>query len=158
VPAYWVRCSCMQDKDQVEDDVYPISDVMCGAQSLVIAISLFRKRPDWKTPDAILGIWAERMWTLPKALLSPTDKDIKVYVRGNNGHPRVISKKQLAAVDLQATRRSLQQHTKPQSSRAGLYCLELFEKQKHNPTSSKRLVLCSYGSLAPTSTNRSSRF
>ena len=38
------------------------------------------------------------MWTLPEALLTPADKDIKVYVRGNNGPPRVISKKQLAAV------------------------------------------------------------
>jgi hypothetical protein len=38
------------------------------------------------------------MWTLPEALLSPADKDIKVYVRGNIGPPRVISKKQFAAV------------------------------------------------------------
>ena len=88
----------MQDEDQVEDDVYRISDVMRGAQSLVIAISPSRKRPDWKTPDAMLRIWGERMWTLPEALLSPADKDIKVYVRGNNGPPRVISKNQLAAV------------------------------------------------------------
>ena len=46
----------------------------------------------------MLRIWGERMWTLPEALLTPADKDIKVYVRGNNGPPRVISKKQLAAV------------------------------------------------------------
>jgi hypothetical protein len=98
VPAYWVGCSCMQDKDQVEDDVYRISDVMRGAQSLVIAISPSRKRLDWKTSDAMLRMWGERMWTLPEALLSPADKDIKVYTRGKNGPPRVISKKQLAAI------------------------------------------------------------
>ena len=46
VLAYWIGCSCMQDEDQVEDDVYRISDVMRGAQSLVIAISPSRKRPD----------------------------------------------------------------------------------------------------------------
>jgi hypothetical protein len=98
VPAYWVGCSCMQDEDQVEDDVYRISDVMRGAQSLIIAIGPSRKHPGWETPAAMLKIWGERMWTLPEALLSPADKDIKVYVRGNTGPPRVISKKQFAAV------------------------------------------------------------
>lgn len=98
VVAYWVGCSCMQDEDQLEDDVYRISDVMRGAQSLIIAIGPSRRRPNWNTPDAMLQLWGERMWTLPEALLSPADKDIKVYARGRTEPPRVISKKQLAAV------------------------------------------------------------
>ncbi|GAO18681.1 hypothetical protein UVI_02058970 [Ustilaginoidea virens] len=98
VPAYWVGCSCMQDKEEIEDDVYRISDVVRGAHSLVIAVGPSRSRPDWSSPDAMLLMWGERMWTLPEALLSPADKDVTICTRGGGSDPRVISRKQLAAV------------------------------------------------------------
>lgn len=77
--AYWVGCSCMPDEDEIEQDVYRISDVIRGAHSLIIAVGPSNKE---LTPsfDSQLDQWGKRMWTWPEVLLSP-GSSIKVYSR-----------------------------------------------------------------------------
>lgn len=114
VMAYWVGCSCMPERDQLQEDVgrnlldwdtadssqvYRICDVIRGAQSLVIAVGQPpNDRHDISTPDLMLHQWGRRIWTFPEVLLSPTGKDIKVYVRGTDlMQPLCIPKNQFAA-------------------------------------------------------------
>ena len=98
VPAYWVASCCMSDEDELVNDVFRISDVMRGAHSLAIAIgpSRTRKMDDVNSQEEMLRIWGERMWTLPEALLCPSET-IKVYTRGRDDHES-ISKKHFAAI------------------------------------------------------------
>lgn len=96
VVAYWVASSCMPDEKELENDVYRISDVMRSAYSLVIIIGSSPSKQ--QSREEMLRSWGERMWTLPEALLSPAEQNIKVYTRGQNGPPWEISKKHFAAV------------------------------------------------------------
>jgi hypothetical protein len=96
VVAYWVASSCMPDKGELENDVYRISDVMRSAHSLVIITG--RSSSKSQSREEMLKSWGERMWTLPEALLSPAEQNIKVYTRGQSGPPWEISKKHFAAV------------------------------------------------------------
>jgi hypothetical protein len=99
VPAYWVASSCMTDKNEKVDDVFRISDIIRGAYSLAIALGPSSERPEVQTILGMLKMWGERMWTLPEALLSPNEHDIKVYVRGESVGPVLsISKKNFAAM------------------------------------------------------------
>ena len=81
--AYWVGSSCMPDKEELEQDVYRISDVIRGAKALAIVVGhpVDRRGEDFSRSD-LLAQWGRRMWTLPEALLSPKGVDIRVYVRG----------------------------------------------------------------------------
>ncbi|KAF2162115.1 hypothetical protein M409DRAFT_69329 [Zasmidium cellare ATCC 36951] len=90
---YWVGCSCMPDKDEIEQDVYRISDVIRGAHSLIIAVGPNNKEsaPSF---DLQLVQWGTRMWTWPEVLLSPGDS-IKVFSRENNDVV-TITKRQFA--------------------------------------------------------------
>lgn len=92
--AYWIGCSCMPDSAELEQDVYRISDVVRGAQSLAIATGLSGRA---KTTEAhvMLKQWGKRMWTYPEVLLSPGDR-IRVYVRDSND-VQVLLKRQFAA-------------------------------------------------------------
>lgn len=99
LPAYWVGCSCMADADELEEDVYRISDVMRGAQDLVIVVGAPAGTEAVTTTQQLLKVWGERMWTLPEALLSPSGRDILVYTRGQNlRSPLRVSKKNFAAL------------------------------------------------------------
>ncbi|KAH6646865.1 hypothetical protein BKA67DRAFT_663235 [Truncatella angustata] len=84
LPAYWV---------------YRISDILRGAQDLIIAVGNSSTRASLgKKPDteALLRHWGTRMWTFPEVLLSP-GKHITVYTRdGNLNSPLVLSKNQFA--------------------------------------------------------------
>jgi hypothetical protein len=95
VPAYWISCSCMPNRDQVEDDVFRISDVVRGARSLVIAIGppCGMSGPGYCSTQ-MLKQWGSRMWTFPEVLLSPSDHQIEVYVRGSDlDNPWKLSKR-----------------------------------------------------------------
>ncbi|RYO94507.1 hypothetical protein DL764_007826 [Monosporascus ibericus] len=104
VPAYWVAVSCMRDPDELESDVeakkypqvYRISDVLRGAQAMVIAVGQ-PKSSSMKVPtDTLLSQWGSRMWTFPEVLLSP-GQTIAVYTRGSDLRaPLRISKNQFA--------------------------------------------------------------
>lgn len=58
--AYWVGCSCMPDENEIEQDVYRISDVIRGAHSLIIAVGPSNKEsaPSF---DLQLEQWGQRM-------------------------------------------------------------------------------------------------
>lgn len=79
--------------------VYRICDVIRGAESLAIAVS----RPPnnvqgISTVDELLAQWGSRIWTFPEVLLSPSGKDIKVYMRGSDLlRPLLVAKNQFAA-------------------------------------------------------------
>ena len=81
--AYWIGSSCMPDPDEMEQDVYRISDVIRGAKALAIVVGHpVDKRTEVFTSEELLMQWGRRMWTLPEALLSPKGNSIQVYTRG----------------------------------------------------------------------------
>jgi hypothetical protein len=80
VRAYWVGCSCLgRTKEEKENNVWRISDIVRGARSLIIAVSnpIDKKDPGFDT--AALRQWGTRVWTLPEVLLIPSNSDIHVY-------------------------------------------------------------------------------
>ncbi|KAI1424996.1 hypothetical protein F5Y12DRAFT_784935 [Xylaria sp. FL1777] len=97
IPAYWVACSCMMDPNELESDVYRISDVLRGSKEMIIVVGQSKAaKADHLTTDQLLAQWGSRMWTFPEVLLSPGE-DIAVYKRGGNlQKPLRISKNQFA--------------------------------------------------------------
>ena len=83
VAAYWVGCSCLGSKAEVEENVWKICDIIRSAHSLVIAVS-GPPSIDSKggLPRTLLRDWGSRVWTWPEILLSSSKKSIKVYRRG----------------------------------------------------------------------------
>jgi hypothetical protein len=106
VSAYWLGSSCMSSsQDELEKDVFLISDVIRGAHSLVIAISgCGLETGKAVVTEELLRDWGTRMWTLPEALLSPKEQPIRVYTAAAPGAPdsarlvKELAKKHLAAV------------------------------------------------------------
>jgi hypothetical protein len=98
VSAFWVAGSCMPDPNELEQDVYRISDVVRGAHSLAIVVGPSPSAPGLVNPEGMLKMWGQRMWTLPEALLSSEEHPIRVYTRGLNSPPWEISKKHFAGV------------------------------------------------------------
>ncbi|KAF4980287.1 hypothetical protein FZEAL_3658 [Fusarium zealandicum] len=99
LPAYWIACSCMRDENELESDVYRISDVLRGANSMVIAVGRGKSAASSGkiTTEHLLREWGSRMWTFPEVLLSP-GRTISVYTRdGNLDAPLVVAKNQFAA-------------------------------------------------------------
>jgi hypothetical protein len=96
-PAYWVGSACMSnDPQELEQDVFRISDIIRAAHAVVIAI---KPQPGNQAAsvDGLLKDWGSRMWTLPEALLAPKDKPIQIY-NARNGSPELV--KQLPKKDL----------------------------------------------------------
>lgn len=80
--AYWVGMSCM-NPSTLEDDVFRISDIVRGAQSLVIVVGPGPRDPAGQaTIQSMLQHWGGRLWTLPEALLITPHRPITVYCRG----------------------------------------------------------------------------
>ena len=101
VRAYWVGCSCLgKTKEEQEQNVWRISDVVRGARRLIIALS----NPDGPAESAydtteLLRQWGTRVWTLPEVLLIPSNSDINVYARNvSMDKPMVIHKRNFATV------------------------------------------------------------
>lgn len=77
VPAYWVSTSCLgRNKEEVENNVWRICDIIRSAHSLVVAVS------GDADMEELLGKWSMRLWTWPELLLSPGRQDIHVYTAG----------------------------------------------------------------------------
>ncbi|KAL5326555.1 hypothetical protein ACEPPN_004241 [Leptodophora sp. 'Broadleaf-Isolate-01'] len=94
--AYWVGASCLGGEN-IEENVFRISDIVRGAHSLVIAISPGSNAWGQGTSTQImLQQWGQRLWTLPEALLATPHRKITVYQRGHQ-EPLKLTKKQLAA-------------------------------------------------------------
>lgn len=65
------------NEEELEEDVFHISDVIRAAHSVVIAIK--PSSNDAGTTDRMLKDWGKRMWTLPEALLSPKERPLRIY-------------------------------------------------------------------------------
>ncbi|KAL8773578.1 MAG: hypothetical protein Q9209_001683 [Squamulea sp. 1 TL-2023] len=98
--AYWVGCSCLGSTDQEqEDNVWRISDIVRGAQKMVIAVSDPSGKEQGSSDTTLLHQWGTRVWTLPEILLTPTNSDIQIYSRNKSfNSPMTISKRKFATV------------------------------------------------------------
>ncbi|GKZ21925.1 hypothetical protein AbraIFM66951_007306 [Aspergillus brasiliensis] len=95
VAAYWIACSCMPDDDDQWEDVYRISDVVRGAQALVVIIG---PSPGLSRDEGeMLRHLGSRLWTFPEVLLSPSGQPISIYKRDCPPDSfRVLSKRNFA--------------------------------------------------------------
>lgn len=101
VQAYWVGCSCLgKTKQEQEDNVWCISDVVRGARSLVIAVSNPHGREDAGADKVALRQWGTRVWTLPEVLLVPSSSEIHVYAAQNVNMdaPMIVHKRNFATL------------------------------------------------------------
>ena len=100
VQAYWVGCSCLgKTKQEQEDNVWRISDVVRGARSLTIAVSNPDGNGDASVDNMALRQWGTRVWTLPEVLLIPSNSDIHVYCRNTDmDAPRKFHKRNFATL------------------------------------------------------------
>lgn len=96
--AYWTDLDCMPPED-LEEDVYRISDVVRGAHSLAIAVApCFYNDTQFTSTIDLLKIWGTRMWTWPEVLLAPAGSPILVYTRGQDLYnPLQLDKRNFAA-------------------------------------------------------------
>ncbi|RSM04825.1 hypothetical protein CDV31_009852 [Fusarium ambrosium] len=98
--AYWIACSCMRDENELESDVYRISDVLRGASSMIIAVGRGKTAMSSggkANTESLLREWGSRMWTFPEVLLSP-GRNISIYTRDSDlSSPLVVAKNQFAA-------------------------------------------------------------
>lgn len=80
VEAFWVGCSCLGSKKELDQNVWRICDVVRGAFSMVVAVAgpLAAPNPQ-ELPEDQLRDWGSRVWTLPELLLSPEHDDILFY-------------------------------------------------------------------------------
>ena len=101
VQAYWVGCSCLgKTKEEQENNVWSISDVVRGARSMIIAVSNPNGKEDPSVDTkALLRQWGTRVWTLPEVLLIPSNSDIRVYARNSKiDSPMVYHKRNFATL------------------------------------------------------------
>ena len=100
VQAYWVGCSCLgKTKQEQEDNVWRISDVVRGASSLIIAVSNTNGQKSAGIDEMALRQWGKRVWTLPEILLISSRDDILVYARGADmDAPVTYSKRNFATI------------------------------------------------------------
>ena len=80
VEAFWVGCSCLGSKNELEQNVWRICDVVRGAFSMVVAVTGALSPQDLQgLPDDQLRDWGSGVWTLPELLLSPEHDNIVFY-------------------------------------------------------------------------------
>lgn len=100
VQAYWVGCSCLGNtKEEVQDNVWRISDIVRGAHSMVIAVAGITGQKQSNSRTTALRQWGTRVWTLPEVLLTPNNSKIDVY-DPNSGldAPMTVSKRNFATL------------------------------------------------------------
>lgn len=101
VQAYWVGCSCLgRTKEEQENNVWTISDVVRGARSMIIAVSGPMDEPHSVTTTmAALRQWGTRVWTLPEILLISSNSKIRVHARhANFDEPMIYHKSNFATL------------------------------------------------------------
>ena len=80
VKAYWLGCSCLGGKDEVEENVWRINDVIRGAFRVGVAVAgHVEQRMEGQLPGSLLREWGIRVWILPELLLTPAKEDIRIY-------------------------------------------------------------------------------
>jgi hypothetical protein len=151
VAAFWIDFECVQAEDNAAgdddmEDVYRICDVVRGCHSMVIIfgpplddslghfLSASSSSADW------LLDWGKRLWTLPEALLCPSEHKISIYELGND-EPEKIAKRNLPSRlwDDAATVRQLVEHyessltlTQLELISIALECLQRRQTEKRN--------------------------
>ncbi|KAL6715239.1 hypothetical protein ACLMJK_007503 [Lecanora helva] len=103
VTAYWVGCSCLgKSREEQENNVWQISDVVRGARSMVIAVSSLGEKgqpSSAASTKTALRQWGTRVWTLPEVLLIPSNSSIEVYARNADiNEPMVVHKRNFATL------------------------------------------------------------
>lgn len=106
VSAFWLDFECLQpevavgETSQTIADVYRICDIVRTASSLVIvrgpSIDNKLEKASPSSKAAWLRLWGERLWTVPEALLGPSEV-IDIYTAGEAGGPEPVWKRRLAA-------------------------------------------------------------
>lgn len=98
VPAYWVGCSCLGNDAQKEQNVWRISDIIRGADSMAIVLSNAIESRNVLPREGLLKQWGSRVWTLPEILLCPGTQEITIYTRGEELEDSIkIHKRNMAA-------------------------------------------------------------
>ncbi|KAK7754355.1 hypothetical protein SLS62_003648 [Diatrype stigma] len=106
VPAFWLDFECLRpdgaagEAAQTISDVYRICDIVRASTSLFIVRGPPNDdklaHPSPRNKEAWLRQWGERLWTVPEALLCPSDV-IDIYTAGEPGEPEPVWKRRLAA-------------------------------------------------------------
>jgi hypothetical protein len=106
VPAFWVDFECVRPEDDGDEqagmeDVYRICDIVRAAHSMSIVIgppldehNEHVANDPFNKAEWLLD-WGKRMWTVPEALLCPSEHRITVYGTGP-AEPEKIAKRNLA--------------------------------------------------------------
>lgn len=81
VKAFWCSAMCMPSRKVLAQDMYRMSDIIRGAETLAIALKPSHDPEHWEDTRStdLLVQFSARMWTFPEVLLSPQHKDIVVY-------------------------------------------------------------------------------
>lgn len=86
--AYWVGCSCLgSTREEMEENVWRICDVVRGAFALVIVLrdrDRMNLTAEGQVSYDLVRQWCSRVWILPELFLSPEKNDIMVYTTGPN--------------------------------------------------------------------------
>jgi hypothetical protein len=82
-------------REERDEDIYGISDVVRNAQSLAIILGE-SGGGQTKTRLELLIEWGTRMWTFPEVLLAHPKKEILVYTRGQENNPWRLTRMELA--------------------------------------------------------------
>lgn len=106
VGAFWIDFECVRPEgseraDDSIEDVYRICDIVRTAHSLVIVTGPPLVRPDYthdscSTRAESLKDWGNRLWTVPEALLAPTEHRITICAVGAE-QPESVAKRNLAS-------------------------------------------------------------
>ncbi|KAF2171454.1 hypothetical protein M409DRAFT_18571 [Zasmidium cellare ATCC 36951] len=151
VPAFWIDFECVQPEDENDEDldmedVYRICDIVRGSHSLTIICGptldqhLDRSLGRLSTAADWLLDWGKRLWTLPEALLCPSEHRISIYAVGIE-EPERIAKRNLPGRlwDDAATIRQLIDHyeaslqlTQLELISIALECLQRRQTEKRN--------------------------
>ncbi|KAL8725741.1 MAG: hypothetical protein Q9181_006300 [Wetmoreana brouardii] len=107
VKAYWVGCSCLGHPEELEENVWQISDVIRGAFQIVIAVAgPTGHKIKGELPDNLLRDWGNRVWVLPELLLSPEHNDVRIYTINQSLHPGIQLRECLSTPPDQINRRN----------------------------------------------------
>jgi hypothetical protein len=105
--AYWIKCSCMPlpenwstvDYEWMNEDVYSISDIVRGADAVVIAVGSPPESRSNKSTVDLLRAWGRGSWHLQDFFLSPRGQPITVYNRDVHGeNPLSLTKRRFASM------------------------------------------------------------
>lgn len=77
--AYYTTASCMRDPNNLETEVFTLSDVIRGADAFVIAVWTNKHSRAGRTIQAELENFGRKLWSTPELLFSPRDRPLYIY-------------------------------------------------------------------------------